>query len=38
MFDYYEHNPKHAARFAKAMAGVAGGTLIHDKIPQSCRC
>ena len=26
MFEYYEQNPKHAARFAKAMAGVAGGT------------
>jgi hypothetical protein len=28
MFDYYEQNPKHAARFAKAMAGVAGGMSI----------
>jgi hypothetical protein len=26
MFEYYEQNPEHAARFAKAMAGVAGGT------------
>ena len=26
MFEYYEKNPEHAARFAKAMAGVAGGT------------
>ena len=26
MFEYYEKNPKNAARFAKAMAGVAGGT------------
>ena len=25
MFEYYEQNPEHAARFAKAMAGVAGG-------------
>ena len=25
MFKYYEQNPKHAARFAKAMAGVGGG-------------
>ncbi|KAJ4287147.1 hypothetical protein N0V90_012545 [Kalmusia sp. IMI 367209] len=24
MFDYYEQHPEHAARFAKAMAGVAG--------------
>lgn len=25
MFEYYGQNPEHAARFAKAMAGVASG-------------
>lgn len=25
MFDYYHKNPEHATRFAKAMAGAAGG-------------
>jgi hypothetical protein len=38
MFDYYEHNPKHAARFAKAMAGVAGGMFMLDNIAFCCRC
>jgi len=26
MFDYYDKNPAHAARFAKAMAGVTTST------------
>ena len=26
MFEFYDNNPDKAARFAKAMAGVAGGT------------
>jgi len=34
MFEYYEKNPEHAARFAKAMAGVTtskSGTFFFDR-------
>lgn len=37
MFDYYEQNPAHAARFAKAMAGVASvdrkTSTLADRFP-----
>lgn len=32
MFDYYDENPKHAARFAKAMAGVTTSKRRHHVI------